>query len=616
MPIRLACAAAITRATKRPHIERELPGHVMLYLKLWSSLMFVLAVPGFIFARMLIIGRSENSAPAAFIAISLACTCLIMTYATLFGFSAYAFFLCVVTAAVMVTLYDIARPRASAADLYSLRALAAGLIAGALLVGCFWFFWRITPAVFPGSDTIATWNKWAKIWASGQFPVQAYGYPQLVPALWGSIYIWLGDSIQYGPTYLFILLLVVPPVAATMWSGEHNPILACWMVGVYGAFVVHFRGWLGSTVVASFPDWLVVAFIVSALVIAAPRLFDASSRQSDDSFALIIAQVYLCAAASIKPLAGLLAVALLLSSALLRLKSARSDLKRSIIVQVLVVALAVATFLTYYVQVVNAVVLPAPKSAGFVSQIVYGAGFVGKAVFPIFLVLSLWGLAATASSRHLWPFSLACVVGFAIWARTASYDLRNVLPFLIASILFGVCGVAKAIQDHRLSSRIAGRILVPAERRITIPTYVTLLAFGMIVAVATLPLMKSDDEIRNAFLKGNRAIGLGSKINAMAIAAAKKGCWIGTNVADLHNLDELAELPNKQWFSQLEVNDVKLRDGLESNCWMLVILTPSLFESTRKILATYEEKALLRHHSKGDWEIYASSNLSFPEQPF
>lgn len=114
-------------------------------------------------------------------------------------------------------------------------------------------------------------------------------------------------------------------------------------------------------------------------------------------------------------------------------------------------------------------------------------------------------------------------MGFAIWARRASYDLRNVLPFLIASVLFGVCGVAKAVQDHKLSRHIAARILLSVDRRITMPPFVILLAFGMIIVVATFSLMKPDDEIRSAFLRDKRAIGLGRKTNAIAIAPRKKG---------------------------------------------------------------------------------------------
>lgn len=585
-----------------------------LYLSLWSSLVFVLAVPGFVLARLLVTGRYANHRPAVIIATSLAGTYAIVTYAALFRFPAYATFLCLAAAAVLLIPYDQARPRAAVADLYSLRALAAGLLACVILVGCLWFFWRITPAIFPGSDTAATWNTWTKQWAVGQFP-NAYGYPQFAPAIWGSIYVWLGEPLQYGPTYLFILLLILPPAAAVMWSGERNPSLSLWMIGIYGAFVAHFRGWLGGTVVASFPDWLVVSFVASALVIVGPRLFGKQSRQDDDSLALTTAQVYLCAAASIKPLSGLLVVALLISSGLLRFREARTDLYRSIVTQLLVVGLAVATFMTYYVRVTNTVVLPSPKSANFLGQMADGAGSLAAAVFPVFLVLSVWGLAATALSSRLWPFAAACAAGFAIWARTASYDPRNVLPFVIASVLFGVCGVAKVIQDYEPLKRHAERLLVPAGRKILVPPFVTLLAFGLIVTAATLPLMKPDDEIRRAFLRDNRSTGLGSKVNAMAIEAAKDGCWIGTNNADLFNQEELATISNKLWFNQLGVDETGLRAGLAKNCAVVVVLTSSLSETARQFLVAQQEKGHLRHGSKFDWEIYASSTITFPAEP-
>ena len=588
----------------------------MLYLSLWLSLTFALAIPGFIVARMPVIGRSENSRPVVVVAASVAGTYLIVTYAALLHISAFATFLCLAATAVVLALYELTKPREAVADVYSLRALATGLIACVMLVGCFWVFWRTTPAVFPGSDTVASWNNWAREWAAGRVPTSAYGYPQLAPAIWGSTYVWLGDSIQYGPTYLFILLLVLPPATAALWSGERNPILALWMIGIYGAFVAHFRGWLRGSLLASFPDWLVVSFVASALVIVGPRLLDESARRDDNSLALSTAQVFLCAAASIKPLAGLLSLALLASSALLRFREARADLNRSIALQLLVLGVAVATFIAYYVQVRNAVVLPAPKSTTFAGQMIDGARFVGKSVFPIFLFLSLWGLGLTAFHRRLWPFSLACAGGFAIWARTASYDLRNVLPFLIASALFGVCGAAKTIQRRKLLTGLTGRLLLPADRKIFAPPWAALLVLGLIVAAATFPLMKSDEDIRRAFIRDNQAIGLGTEINVMATAAARKGCWIGTNDPDLFYQHEMESLPSKKLvpFSPIEVNENDLRPVLTNDCSVLVILGPTVTEAAKQFLSSQEASGRLRKALKADWWIFAPPGMMGREE--
>ncbi|MBI5322702.1 hypothetical protein [Bradyrhizobium sp.] len=588
----------------------------MLYLSLWLSLIFALAIPGSVLARMPIIDGSANSRPAVIIVASVACTYLIVTYSALFGLPAFAAFLCVMVLAGLAILYDVVKPREAVAHIYSLRALAAGLIAGVILIGCFWVFWRQTPAVFLGSDTVASWNTWAREWAAGRIPALAYGYPQLAPAIWGSTYVWLGDSIQYGPTYLFVLLLILPPAASAMWSGERNPILALWMVGIYGAFVVHFRGWLGGTLLASFPDWLVVSFVASAMVIAGPRLLDPSSRQSDDSLALTTAQIYLCAAASIKPLAGLLSLAVLVSTALLRFRSSRTDLNRSVVVQLFAIGLAVATFMAYYVQVRNAVVLPAPRPATFAGQLVYGAEFVGKAVFPVFLFLSVWGLGATAFNPSVWPLSVACAGGFAIWARTASYDLRNVLPFVIASTLLGVCVVAKTMRDRGILQTLAERLVLPADRKIPVPPVVTLLAFALVVLIATLPLMKSDDDIRRSFLRDNQAIGLGTQINTMVIAAAKDGCWIGTNNSDLFYQHAMEKLPGKRLvgFSPIKVDEIDLRPVLSNSCSAIVILAPTLTEAARQLLASQEAVGRLRRASKLDWLIYASPGRFDPDE--
>lgn len=57
--------------------------------------------------------------------------------------------------------------------------------------------WSHVPGIFEEWDAVVSWNRWAVNWYEGRWPVETFGYPQLMPAMWSATYLWLGsDQIE------------------------------------------------------------------------------------------------------------------------------------------------------------------------------------------------------------------------------------------------------------------------------------------------------------------------------------------------------------------------------------------------------------------------------------
>lgn len=50
------------------------------------------------------------------------------------------------------------------------------------------------PGVLEGWDAVISWNRWAQDWTRGEWPYLTWGYPQLIPAGWSVLYLWLDSS--------------------------------------------------------------------------------------------------------------------------------------------------------------------------------------------------------------------------------------------------------------------------------------------------------------------------------------------------------------------------------------------------------------------------------------
>jgi len=78
--------------------------------------------------------------------------------------------------------------------------------------------------VFETWDAVASWNVWAKEWASIGFPSRTLFYPQLIPANWSLSYVLMGTTqIQFFakaimPLFSLLICLMIFDLALEKWS--------------------------------------------------------------------------------------------------------------------------------------------------------------------------------------------------------------------------------------------------------------------------------------------------------------------------------------------------------------------------------------------------------------
>lgn len=84
-----------------------------------------------------------------------------------------------------------------------------------------YYFFSNAGEVFSGQDAVFSWNRWAVDWANYKLPSITWYYPQLIPAIWGLIYLIIGNSdIQLFskfimPFFSLILLLAIIDLGLT-----------------------------------------------------------------------------------------------------------------------------------------------------------------------------------------------------------------------------------------------------------------------------------------------------------------------------------------------------------------------------------------------------------------
>ena len=86
------------------------------------------------------------------------------------------------------------------------------------LIACGILFWtaletlRTCSGIFMNWDAVLSWNRWAVEWASGDFPTNTRGYPQLAPLNWAVGYLLCGSTLEFIPHltchYLGFLVLL------------------------------------------------------------------------------------------------------------------------------------------------------------------------------------------------------------------------------------------------------------------------------------------------------------------------------------------------------------------------------------------------------------------------
>ncbi|MET3968726.1 hypothetical protein [Bradyrhizobium sp. S3.9.1] len=393
---------------------------------------------------------------------------------------------------------------------------------GSVLVLSFtyWNVWKHgVPNVFQGSDVSVSWNVWALIWAEGKFP-QSLGYPQLIPTIWAVTYIFTGSDIQYFAFSTYIILIILPIVLATATLSRVSVWLPAAALLTYVWFVAEIQEPnLRATLQQGFPDWVAAAFAFWGVV-----LFVAGtphSRPNDNSAIEInhlLALSMLSIAAAVKPLYGLFALSVLGGTCFdAAIHFSIRERRRAILLAVGLVLAFVAIYVIGYSHLTVRSMPSYPVSdlwarlSGALS--LFNRNF--SIVFRFFAVTGLFLSPFMPRTRWL---TLPLLVGVGLWANSASYDLRNVLGFLMIGAFVPIYVIGRQLREPKTPTWIGSRVSDGA------------VVLGIILLAACLhsTLAHRDNALRKRFADDQLKAGPGLEFNQEIGKLLAKGCTIFT----------------------------------------------------------------------------------------
>ena len=318
--------------------------------------------------------------------------------------------------------------------------IRCGLLAPLVLGFTYLSIWKYgVPHVFAEGDVSISWNRWALLWSHGLFPTGSYGYPQLIPTLWAVTYIFTASTEQYFAHYIYVVLLIVPIVLATMVLGRRSWSKPVSLMVVFVWFVAEIRdGWMMASLQEGYPDWVaaISSFCGAALFIAsAPgNRFD-----KDRIVTALLSLCLLTMAAAIKPIFGLFAIAVLIAVCVdAARKLSPGDRNRFIAAAIGLFLAFVAAYVLVYWHLAGRSMPHYPVSE-LSERLSRAVSLLGRNFTLPFRILALAGLLMSPFLPRVRWLALPLLISISVWASTASYDLRNVLgPLLICAFHSGL----------------------------------------------------------------------------------------------------------------------------------------------------------------------------------
>jgi hypothetical protein len=378
------------------------------------------------------------------------------------------------------------------------------------------------PNIFYGSDVSVSWNVWALIWSHGLFPTSSYGYPQFIPMTWAATYIFTGSTEQYFAYYAYIVLIIVPIVLTIAVLGRLNWRYAACLLFVFAWFIAEIReGWIRATLQEGFPDWVAAIFGYCGAVLF---IINAPAGQFDRE-KIVTALLSLCLvsiAAAIKPIHGLVAIAILIAICRDAAKClSRAARNRFIAAAVGLLAIFVTAYAVYYSHLVVRSMPNYPVTE--LSERLSRAAKLLNSNFTLpFRIMLVAGLALSPFLPRIRWLVLPLAAGFWLWADTASYDLRNVLGLLLISAFIPFFAVAR---------RFATAPDAPGERQWRIRDGAVATVVAILCVILTLPLALGDEKLKQRFATEQMIRGLGLKINENVEKLLARGCTVFSNDA-------------------------------------------------------------------------------------
>ena len=406
-----------------------------------------------------------------------------------------------------------------------------GWLGLALAILCLTYFnvWKYgVPHIFDEGDVSVSWNVWARLWSDGQFPTASLGYPQFIPTIWAVTYIFTGSPEQYFAFYSYIVLIIAPLAFNAMNLGRRswiNPLLAG-LVFVW--FVAEIREpWLRSILPQASPDWVAAIFGFCGVV-----LFITSAPEGRfDREKMVAALVSLCLvsiAAATKPLFGLFAIAILLAIGTDAVRHLdRIARNRFCIGAVALFALFAATYALDYAHLA-ARGMPNYPVAELSERLSQATKLLNSNFTIPFKILVLAGVVLCPFQRRLRWLALPLLIGFFVWADTASYDLRNLLGLLLVSAFIPLVAAARAF-DGRTAVVSSGPPKVVRDG--VVAAILVVITVGL-----TWPLAVSDQALKERFARDQLAGGSGLELNRTIEQALRRGCTVFSSTAYINTI--------------------------------------------------------------------------------
>jgi len=401
------------------------------------------------------------------------------------------------------------------------------------------------PNVFESGDLTASWNPWSLTWAQGSIPATAYGYPQFVPTIWAITYIFTGSDVQYFAFCTYIVLIIAPIVLNAMNLGRQN----WWQPLVPGLVFVWFIAeirdpWLRATLPQGSPDWISAIFAFSGVV-----LFVANAPEGrfdrDKIVNALIALCLLSIAAATKPLYGVFTIAVLLGVCADAVKYLPPrERNRLMIAAIGLVSAFAAAYAVYYAHLVVRGMPSYPVSE--LSERLSRALHLLNRNFTLpFRLLVLAGLVLAPLLPRIRWLALPLLVGFGVWANTASYDLRNLLGFLLISAFVPLYALARAYAAKRpdLASAVLSQSRQWRIADVTVAGVLTMLCAGL-----TLSLAEGDQALKQRFTEDQLRKGNGIELNSEIEHLLVRGCTVFTADGFIYSISAFQPLRSRIHF--------------------------------------------------------------------
>ena len=399
-----------------------------------------------------------------------------------------------------------------------LRWLLAGVLAVAL---AYFNVWKHgVPNVFDGGDVSINWNGWALIWSQGLFPTASYGYPQFVPTLWAVTYIFMGSSEHYFAFYIYIGLITIPILLNAMNLGR----ISRWYPLISGLVFIWFvaeirEPWLRATLQEGFPDWVAAIFAFCGVVLFIANAPD--GRLDREKIVAALSSLGLVSiAAATKPMYGLFAIAVFLGICADACKCLEpASRNRFLVGATAILALCVALYAVYYAHLTLRS-MPSYPVTELSERLARAIKLLNANFTRLFQAVFLLGLLLSPFVKRVRWLSLSLFAGVGVWANTASYDLRNVLGFLLVAAFIPLYVAARA--------RLGQKMIESARSwRVADGAVAAVLAAGVVGLTSALAL--SNDNLGKRFADDQLRAGPGLGFNQAIQNALQQGCTLFTS---------------------------------------------------------------------------------------